>query len=234
MQTNHTYCLALVVCGGDEWHLGHLRIIRLAPHNHLELSANFVVGLVDVSHPNILLQVWTDSSRCHVTDLQIADCGAFNHATHATTTVNQHKEHSISDKQSTSVPSGRVICAPARAGAPTDSTPTRRLVMPEAIWFFTASPPMKSNFSCLRFPIVHFKEASMGVVVSFKSLPTQLVHLDSFQKLPTRAQFGRHSVGYITHVLHYREYQACLPGHPWAAILLHAGFNSERCSLTSL
>jgi hypothetical protein len=69
------------------------------------------------------------------------------------------------------VPSGRVTAVPARAGAPTDRMPTRRRLMPAAICALMASPPMKSNFSCLRFPMVHFSDASMGVVLSFRSLP---------------------------------------------------------------
>mmetsp|Transcript_4017 Transcript_4017/g.13992 ORF Transcript_4017/g.13992 Transcript_4017/m.13992 type:complete len:222 (-) Transcript_4017:471-1136(-) len=72
----------------------------------------------------------------------------------------------------TSAPSTSRILLPPRAGAPLPTfKPTRRLSTPSASCFLMTSPPTKSHASLRDFPIVHVNPASIGPMLSFRSLP---------------------------------------------------------------
>lgn len=63
--------LALIIGSWDKWHFCYVGCVCLPTNNHPQLSPNLIIRLVDVAHANIFLQVWAESSRCHLPDLCI-------------------------------------------------------------------------------------------------------------------------------------------------------------------
>ena len=68
-------------------------------------------------------------------------------------------------------PSASRMSACCLGGAPPATSPTLRMETPSASCLLMTSPPRKSQASRRRFPIVHVRPASTGVMSSLRSLP---------------------------------------------------------------